>query len=233
MEIAYHAGASRFDFNQDGNFEKSEENLNRRSIGIELESNDGKYSEAQIDRLYLLVVDLAVEYNIPSRLIVGHREIAPGRKVDPALDMTMFRGQMEVELVEYLKSPKADRDPNIRIPDGRPGPDGGLNTPPLIGEFELAKVEPTRFWEKHGFKKLIGGLVLAGGILVTLPSNTAKAVGAFILFATGGAVEGTGVVEYMNNKKNGIDQSDNVIKAIADALARLIAAVVSLFKREV
>lgn len=232
MDIAYHAGVSRFDVNDDGDIEKAEENLNKRSIGIELETIDGTYTREQLAALYDLCVDLSLRYTIPTRLIVGHREIAPGRKVDPALDMTMFRGQMEVELVEYLKSPKADRDPNIRIPDGRPGPDGGLNTPPPIGEAAFAKEEPTRFWQKHGFKKLVGGLVLVGGIFVTLPSNTAKAIGSFILFATGSAIEGTGLAEYVGNKKKGIDQSDNVIKAIADALARLITAILSYLKKE-
>ncbi len=73
---AWHAGVSRFD-NQD--------NCNDFSIGIELEgADDIEYEEVQYQVLAKVTVALQKAYPaIISNRIVGHSDIAPGRKTDP------------------------------------------------------------------------------------------------------------------------------------------------------
>ena len=59
--------------------------LNSVSIGIELD-NDGEepFSYAQINSLIYLLENLTKKYKIPQQNIIGHADIAPGRKVDPS-----------------------------------------------------------------------------------------------------------------------------------------------------
>lgn len=73
---AWHAGASSF---------QGRQCCNDFSIGVELEGCDDKpYEAAQYERLAMLVDALAVRYpGITRERIVGHCDIAPGRKTDP------------------------------------------------------------------------------------------------------------------------------------------------------
>ena len=77
--IAWHAGRSSW-----GNFNS----LNKDSIGIEI-SNPGhqfnykKFSTKQITSLMKLIKKLKKKYNINSKNIIGHSDIAPDRKKDP------------------------------------------------------------------------------------------------------------------------------------------------------
>lgn len=73
---AWHAGASRHD---------GRENCNDFSIGIELEGTDElPYTDAQYARLVDVTRTLLREYpGLCARRIVGHSDIAPGRKTDP------------------------------------------------------------------------------------------------------------------------------------------------------
>lgn len=73
---AWHAGAARWGELTD---------LNSASIGIELD-NDGRtpFPPAQIASLLVLLDDLTHRLHIPRTSIVGHGDIAPGRKVDPS-----------------------------------------------------------------------------------------------------------------------------------------------------
>lgn len=72
--IAWHAGVSKV---PDGRT-----NVNDFSIGIEMiNTMDGKYTEAQYDALNQLIKNLKSKYEI--KYILGHNEIAPGRKTDP------------------------------------------------------------------------------------------------------------------------------------------------------
>ena len=73
---AWHAGASSWGKVTD---------LNSSSIGIELDNNGFKpFSEAQISSLVALLTKLKKDYNIPTQNILGHSDIAPGRKQDPS-----------------------------------------------------------------------------------------------------------------------------------------------------
>lgn len=60
-------------------------NLNDKSIGIELygDGNVHPYSELQYRSLASLVAWLMDKYSIDPRCVVGHEDIAPGRKNDP------------------------------------------------------------------------------------------------------------------------------------------------------
>lgn len=70
---AWHAGASCW---------KGCERCNDFSIGIELEGSDTQaFTDAQYARLSALIASLSAHYPIED--VVGHSDIAPGRKTDP------------------------------------------------------------------------------------------------------------------------------------------------------
>lgn len=72
--VAYHAGESEM---KDGR-----NNVNGFSIGIEvIGKDDGSPSEAQYNALRKLLADIKSRHSI--KYIVGHSDIAPGRKTDP------------------------------------------------------------------------------------------------------------------------------------------------------
>lgn len=73
---AWHAGVSVFE---------GQENCNDNSIGIELEGCDHEsFTDAQYQSLEVLLPEIMHNYPaiVPTR-IVGHSDIAPGRKTDP------------------------------------------------------------------------------------------------------------------------------------------------------
>ena len=72
---AWHAGAGRW-----GTIHE----LNSASIGIEID-NDGvePFSEPQIAALLRLLDDLTTRHRIPKTAVIGHSDLAPGRKIDP------------------------------------------------------------------------------------------------------------------------------------------------------
>ena len=70
---AWHAGASRWN---------GRERCNDFSVGIELEGSDFvPFRDAQYDALARLIRELSARYSIEA--VVGHSDIAPGRKTDP------------------------------------------------------------------------------------------------------------------------------------------------------
>ncbi|QWT19873.1 N-acetylmuramoyl-L-alanine amidase [Bacillus sp. NP157] len=74
---AWHAGASRWG---------SDSDLNSSSIGIEID-NDGHspFTQPQIEALVRLLADVTTRLGIPRTAVVGHGDIAPGRKDDPSV----------------------------------------------------------------------------------------------------------------------------------------------------
>jgi N-acetylmuramoyl-L-alanine amidase len=90
---AWHAGRGAFDLNEDGTISASERDWNSRSIGIEIESYeavDYEYPGPQLVALDALVLYLVRTKSIKN--ILGHKEIAPDRKIDPAnFDMDFYR----------------------------------------------------------------------------------------------------------------------------------------------
>src|SRR5258708_2972624 len=80
---AWHAGSSRWG---------GRERCNDFSVGVELEgADDQAYSDSQYSRLAELLLVLRLRYPIAE--VVGHVDIAPGRKADhgPAFDWGQFR----------------------------------------------------------------------------------------------------------------------------------------------
>ena len=76
LKRAWHAGDSYWGGNRD---------LNSSSIGIELDNTGNEpFADAQISVLIDLLRDLTARWNIPPANIIGHGDVAPGRKVDPS-----------------------------------------------------------------------------------------------------------------------------------------------------
>lgn len=73
---AWHAGDSRWGGNAD---------VNSSSIGIELDNTgDEPFPGPQITALLALLSELRERYRIPDANVIGHGDVAPGRKVDPS-----------------------------------------------------------------------------------------------------------------------------------------------------
>ena len=80
---AWHAGESEFEGRQ---------RCNDFSIGIELIGpEEGPFTDRQYQSLATVCYDLCLNYAIEPAHIVGHREIAPGRKIDPGADFEYER----------------------------------------------------------------------------------------------------------------------------------------------
>lgn len=74
-EKAWHAGVSYW---------RGREKMNEYSIGIEIVNTGYEvFPDLQMDAVVRLCQTLCAKHSIDSRNIVGHSDIAPGRKVDP------------------------------------------------------------------------------------------------------------------------------------------------------
>lgn len=93
---AWHAGVSSFD---------GVENCNDYSIGIELEGcDDVAYTDEQYAVLAKITHELFAAYPaITLARIVGHSDVAPGRKTDPgaAFDWSRYRALLSGESLSY------------------------------------------------------------------------------------------------------------------------------------
>jgi N-acetylmuramoyl-L-alanine amidase len=80
---AWHAGTSWMP----GEARLAGKSVNSRSIGIEI-VNDGSgktpFTAAQYEACGKLCAYLAETYDVPKQNILGHKDVAPGRKIDPA-----------------------------------------------------------------------------------------------------------------------------------------------------
>lgn len=91
LDRAWHAGVSAY---------KNRENCNDFSIGIELEgTDDSPYTAEQYESLVQLTRALIYHYEIDEQRIVGHCDIAPGRKTDPgqAFDWSGYFSMLAIE----------------------------------------------------------------------------------------------------------------------------------------
>ena len=85
---AWHAGISAY---------KGRENCNDFSIGIELEGcDDEEFEKSQYQSLSRLINFLSIDLKINKKNIVGHADIAPGRKTDPGplFDWTLLQSML-------------------------------------------------------------------------------------------------------------------------------------------
>jgi N-acetyl-anhydromuramoyl-L-alanine amidase len=92
-ERAWHAGASQY---------RGRSTCNDFSVGVELEgTDDTPYTEPQYQQLAALAAALLAAYSsLSAEHIVGHSDIAPGRKTDPgaAFDWPRFRALLSERL---------------------------------------------------------------------------------------------------------------------------------------
>jgi len=119
-EKAWHAGKSEYQGNRD---------LNRMSLGIEMEHEDGKqdWPNAQMHAVAKLVTELQSQFGIPIENIVGHADIAipRRRKVDPMnFPWERFRTMIG-------QAPESSTGPHVTTEGFRPGmrvrlPDGSI-----------------------------------------------------------------------------------------------------------
>ena len=89
---AWHAGAGSWGDVTD---------VNSRSIGIEL-SNDGAspFSAPLMDALCNLLPNMMDRWAVPAERVIGHSDLAPGRKIDPGARFDwarLVRGGMAIE----------------------------------------------------------------------------------------------------------------------------------------
>lgn len=85
---AWHAGVSQY---------QGREACNDFSVGVELIGpEEGPFTQAQLRALASIARHVMTHYGLDAKDIVGHRDIAPGRKVDPGADFpyTMLRGML-------------------------------------------------------------------------------------------------------------------------------------------
>lgn len=74
---AWHAGAGRWGSVCD---------VNSRSIGIELSNCGGSpFAAGQMDALEDLLGGILTRWDIPPHRVIGHSDMAPGRKIDPGV----------------------------------------------------------------------------------------------------------------------------------------------------
>ncbi len=72
---AWHAGAGAW---------HGQDDINSRSIGIELDnSGTHPFPEPQMAALETLLAGIMARWNIPANGVIGHSDMAPGRKIDP------------------------------------------------------------------------------------------------------------------------------------------------------
>jgi N-acetyl-anhydromuramoyl-L-alanine amidase len=92
-ERAWHAGESQY---------RGRPGCNDFSIGVELEgTDDTPYTDSQYTQLAALAVALLAAYaSLKEERIVGHSDVAPGRKTDPgaAFDWARFRVLLHARL---------------------------------------------------------------------------------------------------------------------------------------
>ncbi|MDT8407189.1 MAG: 1,6-anhydro-N-acetylmuramyl-L-alanine amidase AmpD [Methylococcales bacterium] len=91
---AWHAGASCY---------QGRARCNDFSIGIELEGTDtSPFTDAQYDALHSVIALLLHHYpRLSPQRIVGHSDIAPGRKTDPGHGFDWPRLRRELELATH------------------------------------------------------------------------------------------------------------------------------------
>lgn len=123
--------------------------INSRSIGIEL-SNPGHdhgyrpFPDAQIAALEHLCRDILTRFPIRSHLVLGHADVAPGRKLDPG------------ELFDWQRLAAA----GIGLwPDDRPAESGDFAADMRLYGYENASAETVAAFQRHFRPAAVTGVV--------------------------------------------------------------------------
>lgn len=109
---AWHAGQSSWDGIKD---------INSASIGIEVVNGGHEFGleefpEIQIQKLIELVTDIRSRHDIPDHYILGHSDIAPGRKADPGEKFPWGRlHQAGIGLIPQLGASSGQVDTTVEL----------------------------------------------------------------------------------------------------------------------
>jgi N-acetylmuramoyl-L-alanine amidase len=156
---AWHAGVSYW---------KGERNINGVSIGVEIvnpghEFGYRAFSEPQIEAVIALTGDIRSRWTIPDDRIVGHADVAPGRKQDPG------------ELFPWMRLAEAGHGLWIDAPPapGAPLAEGeasaavfalqagftrlGYDLPPS-GQFDTATKDVVTAFQRHWRQRQVDGI---------------------------------------------------------------------------
>lgn len=102
---AWHAGAGAWGAVRD---------VNSRSIGIELANGGGlPFPEPQMAALEALLADVMRRWSIPAHRVIGHSDMAPGRKGDPGARFDWRR----LALAGFSVWPEEDAATEMTFPD--------------------------------------------------------------------------------------------------------------------
>jgi N-acetylmuramoyl-L-alanine amidase len=114
-ERAWHAGVSEFTVSG-----VKYKNWNMFSIGIELtgDGNSKPYTRDQYDSLINLLSMEVNRFNIKKEFVVGHEQIAPGRKTDPG---KLFEWEYVYKMVYDMPTPACNTPSNIIYSVGKNG----------------------------------------------------------------------------------------------------------------
>lgn len=113
---AFHAGKSGW---------SNLEGMNQHSIGIEIINLDGNvhpYSAAQTEVLFTLCADIIRRHQINPTEVLGHSDIAVGRKVDPGIlfpwaklaSLGVGAWPLRDEVAQYLQAPVKVKPEDVR-----------------------------------------------------------------------------------------------------------------------
>lgn len=148
---AWHAGAGRWG---------SVTDINSRSIGIEL-ANTGlaPFAAAQMDALMVLLQGIRARWTIRPERVIGHSDMAPGRKIDPGARFDWRR--LALEGLAVWPEGAAATDPARFLPMMRRFGYTATDDPDLLLQVFRLRFRP---WAKGPLDAVDAGLItdLAG-----------------------------------------------------------------------
>jgi N-acetylmuramoyl-L-alanine amidase len=156
---AWHAGVS---------FWKGERNINGVSIGIEIvnpghEFGYRPFAEPQIAAVIELVGDIRTRWQIDNGRIVGHSDVAPGRKDDPG-ELFPWKRLAEAGHGLWVEAPPAPGEPLAECAEGvgvfalQAGLTRlGYDLPPS-GKFDAATKAVVTAFQRHWRQEKVDGI---------------------------------------------------------------------------
>lgn len=110
-----------------------------------------------------------------------------------------------------IPEPRKKQPKDYKIPDVP-------ESPPMPGKYEEPKLPWYKFYRHNGFKRILGGVTLiTGGVLSLFPATSA--IGQVILIL-GGVIEGLGIGDAVKKKSKKKDDSWGQI--IFDIIIRIL-----------
>lgn len=111
---AWHAGQGEW---------RGQGDVNSRSVGIELDNRgDHPFAEAQMAVLERLLPEIMERWSIPAHGVIGHSDMAPGRKRDPGRKFDWRRLARQGLALDPEVDPAALRDSRPAPPDAFDAP---------------------------------------------------------------------------------------------------------------